>query len=587
MHPHVRQKIIIFHTLSNKDDDMEDNTMNNTTWTKKNNNVTTLQDYFLNNLGKKSLAEVNDIFKKSYADGYKVEQLDETVAYLRSLPKTTPIVICGDFDVDGITSVVINLLGLQWFGFKDVSYMIPRRFTEGFGLNIRMVDDAASAYAGSKETPVLLTCDNGTSSYDAIRKAKEYGMTVIIIDHHEPDRDEDNNIITPPADFIVNPHVNINPDNFDGYCGAGLSFKVMSKLLNDKNLKRRLQVFAAIGTVCDMMEMKEENYVIVKNGLKLLPYSNVSTKGLYALLEECNMTHVANGTGIGFDLGPRLNSISRLNDEGAKVAVGFLLEDEDRETATLNAQALTLMNNDRKDMVKEGMLQVEEYLKDKELPNAPLLFYFPEMSEGIIGIVAGNIAEKYGLPTIVFSNTKEPGCMKGSARSIPGYNLIKHLHKHKELFVKLGGHKGAAGMTILKTNFNALKNKMQEDYVEPYVKGNMFDVEIFAKDIPDTIEQLKAYEPFANGNPMPTFKVTNFKTVDRYHEDVYVHLIGSEKQTVKLYEKATTAIGFRMADRFEGIGGPVILNLYGRLNENYYKDSVTKQIMFDDFELVE
>ena len=143
MHPHLRQKIIIFHTLINKDNDMEDNTMNNTTWTKKNNNVTTLQDYFLNNLGKKSLAEVNDIFKKSYADGYKVEQLDETVAYLRSLPKTTPIVICGDFDVDGITSVVINLLGLQWFGFKDVSYMIPRRFTEGFGLNIRKIGRAS------------------------------------------------------------------------------------------------------------------------------------------------------------------------------------------------------------------------------------------------------------------------------------------------------------------------------------------------------------------------------------------------------------------------------------------------------------
>lgn len=229
------------------------------------------------------------------------------------------ITVIGDYDADGVTGTSILTMGLKEYGFTNVSYRIPRRISEGFGISDSIIDEINEG--------LIITCDNGIAGLSAIKKAKEKGLSVIVIDHHSPVVIDDQTIL-PDADHIIDPHAIPGSADFNGYCGAGLAYKFICALFDgNKQITQKYLGLAAIGTVADVMQLREENYVLVRNGLKALTIPTLCTKGLQALLSVLNLYKDIKSSDIAYRIGPTINSASRMNDAGATSAVELLTYD--------------------------------------------------------------------------------------------------------------------------------------------------------------------------------------------------------------------------------------------------------------------
>ena len=538
-----------------------------------------IKDIFLRNIKATSLNEINSWFQKSYTHKYTITGLCEAVGTISSsLDK--PITIIGDYDGDGITATSIMYLALKWLGAKSVRYRIPHRFSEGYGINASIIDEIPEG--------LVITVDNGIAQLETIAKAKDKGLTVIIIDHHLPRMSETGIPVLPNADVIIDPSAIKADGGFDGYCGAGLAYKVAEKLVGyNPGLCQMLLQYAAIGTVTDVMELREENYVFVRNGLKTMTDERYCTTGFYALINTLNLDKNICAKDIGFKLGPTLNAASRMNDTGADDVVALLTYTGNYYDALPMATALRDTNNARKECKKKGIMAAEKAISDGSLATQiPIVVYLPSVKEGIAGIIAGYIVEKYNVPAVVLVDAAEDGVVKGSARSCGNYNMKTELDKVAALMLRYGGHKGAAGMSLEKANISAFRDALManvKDFVNEDTGKDRYDLEIQSKDIPQVLAEISKYAPYGQGNPEIVLKIDNFASSPYYGSCKKLMDDGS---TVKVFAKNMSAVGFGITpDQLAAydFDHPNCYNMLGVVSENYFDGC--PQIEFAGIEL--
>lgn len=420
--------------------------------------------------------------------------------------------IIGDYDIDGICSTYILLQGLKRAGaVADVD--IPDRMKDGYGISeelIRLADEAG--------VDTILTCDNGISAIEQVAYAKSLGMTVLITDHHEIPYEEqaDGSIRTfmPAADGVVNPKQEGCSYPFKGICGGMVTFKVICGLyekmgIPQKETEEFIQ-FAAIATVGDVMDLKDENRILVKEGLVRI--RDTENEGLKALLRVNNLEdREISAYHIGFIIGPCMNASGRLST--AKRALNLLLTKDPKEASVL-AEDLKALNDSRKDMTAKGVEQAVRLVENTRLKNdRVLVIYLPDCHESLAGIIAGRIRERYTRPTFVLTKAEEG--VKGSGRSIESYHMFQELVKCRELLSKFGGHPMAAGLSLPEENIEAFRKKLNENCVltqEDMVEKIVIDVPMPMSYVTiPLIRQISQLEPFGKGNTKPVFAQKNMK----------------------------------------------------------------------------
>ena len=416
-------------------------------------------------------------------------------------------IIC-DYDVDGICSGYILHTCLKYLG-ADVDVVVPHRIEDGYGINERLIQQA---YDQGVDT--IVTCDNGIAAIKQIEYAKELGMTVVVTDHHEIVFEESNGekkYILPNADAIVD-HKQIDCQYpFKELCGAMVAFQFMRALFENMHVSERfilkLLPYGAMATVCDVVELKGENRIIVKEGLEALKINN--DIGINALINQCKLNKKnLDSYHFGFILGPCLNASGRLDT--AKKAMD-LLECEDEKYAEVLAEALKKLNDERKDLTEKGTKEAIE--KAEQLDDSVLVIYLEHCHESIAGIIAGRVREKYNKPTIVLTDAVEG--VKGSGRSIEEYDMYAELTKVKELFTKFGGHKMAAGVSLPKENIDTLRKKLNENcnltQEDLYLKV-WIDMQLPLEYVTmNMIQELSIIKPFGKGNEKPIFAEKHLK----------------------------------------------------------------------------
>lgn len=493
----------------------------------------------------------------------------------RKIQENKKIRIIGDYDVDGIISVFILYTALKKCG-ANVDYEIPDRIKDGYGINENIVK---VAYDEGVDT--IITCDNGISAIDQIQYAKDLGLTVIVTDHHDvPFIEEDGvrTFLSSQADAIINPKQIECEYKFKSICGAGVAFKLMEALYEeigmDKEECYKLIEFVAIATVCDVVDLIDENRIFVKNGLEML--NNSKNIGINALKKACGLEDKEiTAYHLGFVIGPCLNASGRL--DSAKKGLELLLMEDDEEAKNL-AQEIVDLNDARKNMTKEGVDRAINIIDSTDINNDNILVvYIPDIHESLAGIVAGRVKEKYNKPTIILTKSEEG--VKGSARSIEEYNMFEGLLACKELLDKFGGHPMAAGLSLQEDKVDelriALNNKCEltdEDLTRKIMIDSSLPLEYLNLHL---IEELNVLEPFGKGNAKPVFGVRDAKITRAM-------LLGKDKNVLKLKLLTNNnitidAMIFNDLENFESkiiekYGNEELDNLYNKSNNNIPMD---------------
>ena len=438
-----------------------------------------------------------------------MKDMEEGVKLVKdSIQKGEKIRIVGDYDQDGNSAILTLLKGIRRCKGR-VDYVIPHRIRDGYGLNERIVREA-------KEDGVnlLITCDNGISALEPVKLAKNLGMKVIITDHHDvgfvEDEDGRKNYLLPEADAIINPKRQDCKYPFKNLSGAGVAFKFVQALYKEFNIDMdesyELLEFVAMGTVCDVVELIDENRIIVTEGLKRI--NNTQNIGLKALIRATGLEGKdINTYSLGFILGPCVNASGRL--DSAEMAVELFLT-EDENLASFYAEELYKLNEERKRMTEKGFEkavdQIEQKGYDKE---KVIVIYEPSIHESIAGIIAGRIKDRYYRPTILLTQSKDENKIKGSGRSIEEYNMFDEISKAKDLLTSFGGHPMAAGLSLNKSNLEDFRNRLngQTTLTEKDLIPKIYiDIHLPLDYVSfNLVEELKLLEPFGKGNPKPLF----------------------------------------------------------------------------------
>ena len=374
---------------------------------------------------------------------------------VQALDQRQRILIVGDFDADGATASTVGLLGLRLLGAAHVDYLVPNRFEYGYGLTPEIVEVALT-----REPQLLITVDNGISSVEGVAAAKKAGLKVLVTDHHLPGTE------LPAADAIVNPNQPGCAFPSKALAGVGVIFYVLIALrarLNSLGRYEHSQApniaelldLVALGSVADVVPLDANNRILVHQGLERIRAGR-ARPGLKAILEVAKRDHTRiTSTDLGFILGPRLNAAGRLDD--MSLGIECLLTDDANAARAMAAQ-LDEMNQDRKS-IEQGM-QREALAQLKELPVHSMPFglclFDPDWHQGVIGILASRLKERYFRPTFAFADAGD-GLLKGSGRSVPGFHIRDALSvvaaQHPDLIAKYGGHAMAAGLTLPVANF--------------------------------------------------------------------------------------------------------------------------------------
>ena len=446
---------------------------------------------------------------------------------INSINQKEKIRIINDYDVDGICSGFILLDGLTKAG-ANVDIYTPERVIDGYGMSVGMIEKAKE-----DNISLIITCDNGISAFDAINRANELGIKVIVTDHHEIPLDDNGNqkLVNAP---IINCKIGYP---FNELCGAGVAFKFIQALYSELKIPGvdRYLEYVAIATVCDVMPLIDENRIFVKEGLK-----NPQNKGIRALM-ELNSLEKLDAYSVGFIIGPCINATGRISY--AKDALRLLLETDDNKIQEL-AVMLNELNEERKEMTKVAL---EQALKVVDETKKVLIVHLPDCHESISGIVAGRLKEIFYKPVIVFAGKEE--IIKGSGRSVPEYHMFNELNKVKQYLPKFGGHPMAAGMSIklsdLKDFEKALNDNCQaEEFVEKVKLDAIVSPTIMTKKLVDEIDTLA---PFGLKNPKPVFGA-NVKIFS-------LKIIGKNKNVAKMilddgYGHKVSGIMFDNVDNF-------------------------------------
>lgn len=449
-------------------------------------------------------------------DGMLMRDMDRAVEILmEKVREGAGIRVIGDYDIDGVCATYILLEGLKGLG-AVVDTDIPDRIADGYGLNRHLIDRAFEA-----GTDTIVTCDNGIAAAEEIAFARELGMTVVVTDHHEVPFDEvdgGKRYRLPPADAVVDPKRADCPYPFKGLCGAAVAYKLMEALYEsmgrDSSDIDYLMEEVAFATVGDVMDLTGENRIFVRQGLEML--QSTTNPGLCALMECTGIDRKSVGTyHIGFVLGPCLNASGRLDT--AKRALS-LLSAESKKEADLLAGDLKALNDSRKEMTEEAVREAVEQVENTASGRQRVLvLYLPGCHESLAGIVAGRVRERYCRPAFVITDSGEEGLAKGSGRSIEAYHMYEELNKCRDLFVRFGGHRLAAGLTLEKKNIekfrqdiNAVCTLTETDMTEKV----SIDMQMpFSCVTEELLEELKLLEPFGKGNTKPVFAEKNVSVV--------------------------------------------------------------------------
>lgn len=528
-------------------------------------NVTPLAATVMLNRGLGSVAEV-EYYKNASIDNLHtladIDEVKKAFSIITSAIKNSvPIIIYGDYDVDGVTSTVILCKGLRALGAK-VDYFIPDRHTDGYGLNASAIKTIADKGCG-----LLITCDNGIAAKNEIDYAKGLGMQTVILDHHEPafktDSKGEKRYIIPQADAVVDLKLEGINYPFRNLCAGGLCYKFVRELFTYLNrdfyLNDELAVFAALATVCDVVELKDENRVIVRYGLEIIN-STVPNKGLGKLIEVNNLIdkRLTEYT-FGFIIGPCINAGGRL-EAAALSAELFMSEDEDR-TAEL-AERLFELNAIRKEMTSKSFEHLVEQADKSD--DRVLVLYDSSVDESIAGIVAGRLKERYNKPVIVLTDGDKGA--KGSGRSIESYDMFEELSRYRELFTKFGGHKMAAGMSLPKENIPMLRSALNDSC--SLTKDDMEKC-LYADKIIDLTEaditaanDMEMFKPYGTGNPEPIVAVCSLKISNLF-------FAGNEKN-IALFSLSTGTGRMTSAVWFEGE------KLAKLINDYYHSEVIDK-----------
>ena len=440
----------------------------------------------------------------------------------RKLKEGQKIRIVGDYDIDGVCSTYILYQALKRLG-GNVDYAIPDRIKDGYGINESMIRAAAE-----DGIDTILTCDNGISAFSQIQTAKEFGMTVIVTDHHEVPADGEREIL-PPADAVIDPKQRSCSYPFPEICGAVVAYKLVQALYEESGVSREewleLLEFAAIATVGDVMKLQDENRMIVKYGLKKLGHTK--NLGLKKLAEKTNLDlNSITAYHIGFVIGPCLNAGGRL--QTAKLALSMLLA-KDEETAEELAQELKDLNDMRKDMTEHWTAEAKVLADTQYRNDKVLVIFLPDCHESLAGIIAGRLREYCQKPAIVLTRSEE--AVKGSGRSIESYHMFQKLSEVKDLMLKFGGHPMAAGLSLLEENIDEFRRELNErsGLTEEDFKAKLWiDVPMPIDYINERlVEELKILEPFGQGNEKPLFAQKQVRIRS-------CRVIGKNKNVVKL-----------------------------------------------------
>ncbi len=505
--------------------------------------------------------------------------------------------IVGDYDIDGVCAVAILYRGLKGAG-ADVDWYIPHRMKDGYGLNRGIVEKALQ-----DGVDTILTCDNGISAREEVAYGKEQGMTVIVTDHHDiPSAG------IPLADAVVNPKQEDCTYPFKGLCGAAVAWKLVWALFEKQGLPRSqvwdMLEFAAIATVGDVVELQGENRLMVKLGIQKL--RGTSIPGLTALIEACDLKPDAIGSyHIGFVLGPAINASGRL--ESARLSEELLLCEELDDETREKARYLRALNDSRKTMTSESVNEALCLVEGSAMAqDRVLVIYLPHCSESIAGIVAGRLREHYYRPCIILTDSEaDPDMVKGSGRSIPGYDLFHELEKAADLMTRFGGHPLAAGLSLKKEHVEAFRRKLNENCTlteKELTERLWIDIPLPIDRItPEFIREMELLEPFGKGNEKPVFADRNIKILRGY-------ILGKEKNVLKLLVESPggcrmEALLFQDKDDFLALfesyygrdaleqlfagfqeeNNPTCLSLVYYPSVNIYRGVETVQIVLQDF----
>ena len=482
----------------------------------------------------RDIVDENDIHKFLYGamddlyDPMLMKDMDMLAAELKkSINSGKRIRVVQDYDVDGCMSGYILVTAIRLCG-GNADYDVPDRTSEGYGINERIVKSAVNDGIGT-----LITCDNGIAAGDITSLAKSMGLCVLVTDHHEVqyvNADGKQKYLIPEADAVVDPK---RPDceyPFKHLCGAGIAYKVAEVLYDiygrSKEELNKLLQYAAVATVCDIVNLTGENRIIVKEGFKVL--EDMDNYGMRALLDRCLKPGEKISVGrVGFFIGPVINAGGRMST--AQLVMSLLFA-KDREEAEDILDVLIELNEERKRETEDAVKNITS--KYDGIPNGNVIIeYNPKCHESVAGIAAGRIKDLYYKPTIVLTDSEDEGYIKGSARSVEGFDIFERLLTVKDLLPRFGGHPMAAGMTLKKDDLEEFIERMNKpgwpDSAEKFKRITIDVAMKFSSLSKEMIRELELIEPCGKGNKKPVFAAKNLK-INR------MSILGKNRNTIKM-----------------------------------------------------
>lgn len=471
------------------------------------------------------------------------------------------IVVYGDYDADGVTGTTVIMKTLRKLG-ANCQYYIPNRFDEGYGLSVKAIESFAN-----ENVSLIITVDTGVANVDEVDYANDLGIDVIITDHHEVQTK------IPNAYAIIHPALSPNY-SFKYLAGVGVAFQFSHFLLGQ--LPEHVLDLVAIGTIADLVPLLGENRALVTMGLQRL--EKTESIGLRALMKNCKIESPVNERDIGFLLAPRINAVGRLQD--ATLAVKLLLTDDENEANEIASQ-IEQLNSERKQIVQKIVNEAEQQVDEDDYF---IVLADSNWNEGVLGIAASRLVSSCERPVMLLTINEQTKELKGSARSIPAFDLFENGMKIRELFTKFGGHSQAAGMSFPVENLPQIKAALNKQ-VKEQVAETAFREEITINrtiELEDMTEELvyelQKFAPFGMENKEPLFHLKAIPTTIRQ--------LGQDKQHLKMQfyhqEQTIDAIGFRLGHLAYFISQHTPVSLVGSLDVNEWNGKRTVQMVIKD-----
>lgn len=487
----------------------------------------------------------------------------------KAISQGEKILVYGDYDADGVSSTTLMLKTLQELE-ANCDFYIPNRFSEGYGPN-----ELAFKKIHERGFTVIITVDTGIASVHEALVAKELGIDLIITDHHEL-QDE-----LPKAYALINPKC--SPDYaFKDLAGVGVAFKLAESLLG--YFPKHLLELVAIGTIADLVPLVNENRTLAYYGLQSL--TKTENIGLMALKSVCGIEGKTTEEDVGFSLGPRLNAVGRLAD--ASLAVDLLMSQDKLEAAEI-AEEIELINKERKEIVRKTVEEAQSMVEIDDNSKGVTIVAKEGWNEGVLGIVASQLVRKYDQPAIVLTIKPDQGIIRGSARSIPAFNIFESGMKMRKLFTHFGGHSQAAGMTFpienlaeIQGTFNQFINEQldPEDFKQLITINKTVEISEINERL---IEEVEKLAPFGMKNPKPIFNLNAIPTD--------VRQIGNLKNHLKIIFKESNhpleGIGFGLGDLFHFITPHTVVSVVGEIGINEWNGVRKPQIVMRDIQIKE